>query len=33
MASIDFYAGSTAINNISGSGLGFLAGRLVSQWN
>ena len=26
MASIDFYAGSTAINNISGSGLGFFGG-------
>ena len=26
MASIDFYAGTTAINNISGSGLGFFGG-------
>ena len=37
MASIDFYAGTTAINNISGSGLGFFGGSFgqsveLNQW-
>ena len=37
MASIDFYAGGTAINNISGSGLGFFGGSFgqsveLNQW-
>ena len=37
MASIDFYAGTTAINNLSGSGLGFFGGSFgqsveLNQW-